>query len=195
MSDKASRARLARAASRLGGAKGLPPLVLMTDDSRLTDPVTAASALPRASAVVVRTRSGLEPLARALLKIARQRNLVVLIANDAELAMRLGADGVHLSESRSREARHWRARFPRLTITCAAHSARALLGAQADAVFLSNVFATQSHPGRAALSPVRASLMARQARLPVYALGGIDARNAVRLSGFRGIAAIAALRP
>ena len=42
---------------------------------------------------------------------------------------------------------------------------------------------------------LRASLMARQVRLPVYALGGMDARNAQRLIGtpFVGIAAIGAL--
>jgi len=45
-----------------------------------------------------------------------------------------------------------------------------------------------------ALGAVRANMIARQVRIPVYALGGIDARNAVRLSGFAGIAAIGALK-
>ena len=64
---------------------------------------------------------------------------------------------------------------------------------QLDAVFLSPVFPTRSHPGRGALSAVCANAIARALTLPVYALGGVDARNAALLSGFVGIAAIGAL--
>jgi thiamine-phosphate pyrophosphorylase len=65
----------------------------------------------------------------------------------------------------------------------------------ADAVFLSPVFSTASHPQRIALGAVRAALMAAQIRVPVYALGGIDARNAALLlhTRFQGLAAISAL--
>ena len=167
----------------------------MTDDARLCDAVAAVGALPRGSAVVVRARKHLEELAGKVVKVARARRLIVLIANDAELAMRLGAHGVHLSEARAREALHWRARFPSLIVTCAAHSARALHRNGTDAMFLSPVFPTRSHPERSALTPVRANLIARQARVAVYALGGIDGRNAARLSGFKGISAIGALTP
>ena len=178
---------MARAAKALGGA--LPALVLMTDDARLADPLAAARALPKGSMVVVRARHGLEPLARALLKA----HCTVLVAGDPLLASRLGAHGIHLAEARAGEAAHWRARFPHMLITASAHSLRALARDHVDAFFLSPVFETQSHPGCAALGAARADLIARQARVPVYALGGIDAHNAARLSGFRGIAAIGAL--
>jgi thiamine-phosphate pyrophosphorylase len=161
----------------------------MTDDVRLADPLAAARALPRGSIVVVRSRTRLEPLARALLE-TRCR---VLIAGDPLLAARLGAHGFHLPETRAGEAAYWRARFPNMFITISAHSLRALSRKHVDAIFLSPIFATESHPERAPLTAVRANLMARQARVPVYALGGIDARNAARLSGFCGIAAIGAL--
>ncbi len=187
MSDSLARARLARAATKAEGR-----LVLMTDDARLADPLAAARALPNGSMVVVRTRGDPEPLTRALLKL---RHVTVIVAGDPLLAMRLGAHGVHLPEARAREASHWRARFPHLTITTAAHSLRALMLARGDAVFLSPVYPTKSHPGRAALSPLRANMIARQSGRKVYALGGIDAANALRLSGFAGIAAIAALTP
>jgi thiamine-phosphate pyrophosphorylase len=101
-----------------------------------------------------------------------------------------------LPEARAGEAAYWRARFPSLLITTSAHSLRALLRAQSlsvDAVFFSPLFATRSHPGRAALSPVRANLIAGNARLPLYALGGIDAHNALLLNAFAGVAAIGAL--
>jgi thiamine monophosphate synthase len=45
------------------------------------------------------------------------------------------------------------------------------------------------------LTPVRANAMAHALSIPVYALGGVTARNAPRLHGFAGIAAIGALAP
>ena len=189
MSDRLSRAQLARAAQRLSVPSPLPPLILMTDEERLSDPLAAARALPRGSLVIARARTQLEPLARAVLQLP----LRVLIAGDAPLAARLGAFGVHLPEMRAGEAAHWRARYPQLFFTAAAHSLGALARANIDAFLLSPVFQTESHREGRALGPLRASLVARQARVPVYALGGVDARGAGRLSGFAGIAAIGAL--
>jgi thiamine-phosphate pyrophosphorylase len=190
---------LARAAKHLAKG-GLPPLVLMTDDDRLADPIPPASALPRGSMIVVRSRDEgkRRELGRALLKLARRMGYAVLIADDPLLAVDLGADGIHLPEARMREAAYWHARFPAILITSSAHSLRAVTHAGSlplDAVFVSPVFPTQSHAGRPALLPMRASSLSRAARKPVYALGGIDARNALRLAhgGFAGLAAIAAL--
>lgn len=164
----------------------------MTDDTRLADPLAAARTLPTGSMVVVRTRGDPEPLTRALLKL---RRVTVIVAGDPLLAVRLGAHGVHLPEARASEASHWRARFPHLLITTAAHSLRALMLSRGDMALLSPVYPTKSHPGRAALSPVRANTIARQSGKRVIALGGIDAANVARLSGFAGIAAIGALTP
>ena len=108
------------------------------------------------------------------------------------LAEDIGAAGLHLPEARMREAGHWRARHPDWIITSSAHSLRALMGAaHLDAVFLSPVFATTSHQGAKPLTPVRAALIAAQAQVPVYALGGVTVRNGVLLApAFSGIAAI-----
>jgi thiamine-phosphate pyrophosphorylase len=183
-------------------ARTLPSLVLMTDDDRLPDPLAAALALPRGSMVVARSRNSqrLNELSRALLKLARRRGIGVLIAGDPLLAARLGADGIHLAESRMGEIAHWRARFSGMMITTSAHSFHALSSARCvpvDAIFLSPIFATKSHSQRVALTPLRANLIARAAGKPVYALGGIDARNAQKLAPdiYAGIAAIGALAP
>ncbi len=172
----------------------------MSDDERLADPLAAARALPLGAMVVVRSRDDdrCKQLARAMLSISRQRGLFVLIAGDAPLALSLGADGVHLSEARMAQACAIRARHRALVITAAIHSLGALgkaLPLPIDALFLSPVFATASHPGGAVLSPMRANLIARAAKRPVYALGGIDAQNALLLSSgaFAGLAAIGAL--
>jgi thiamine-phosphate pyrophosphorylase len=167
------------------------PLVLMTDD-RAADWARAVRALPPGSVAVVRAREAKrrQVLARQLSGLA-----TLLIADDPQLAAQIGAAGLHLPQARMHQAAHWRARFPHWIITSSAHSLRALMGAQhLDAVFLSPVFATASHPGAHPLTPVRAAFIAAQAPVPVYALGGVTPRNAALLApAFSGIAAIASL--
>lgn len=204
MADRKTRAKLASAAARLNArshfAGLLPPLVLMTDDERLPDPAAAARALPRGSLVILRARNDARrtALAEDLGRIARTRDLFLLIANDPALAARAGADGLHLPEARAGEAAHWRALHPSWLITCAAHSAQAMRrarNARADAVLLSPVFATKSHRGAKVLGATRLRMLTQDAGLPVYALGGIDVRTALMLGGANvaGIAAIGAL--
>jgi thiamine-phosphate pyrophosphorylase len=195
-----ARARLARAAATLNACAqaDLPPLVLMTDDERLIDPIAAARALPRGSMVIVRARqsSHRAKLATELRAVARRRGLVLLVANDAVLADRIGAAGIHLSQFQAPTAAHWRALRPRWLITAAAHSLAASARAQrngADAVVLGPIFQTRSHPGRPTLGAARARLLARQLPGPAYALGGIDGRNGALLGGFAGLAAVGAL--
>ena len=52
----------------------------------------------------------------------------------------------------------------------------------ADAVMLSPVFPTRSHPGARPLGPIRFFIMARHSQAPVIALGGMNARRARRLA-------------
>jgi thiamine-phosphate pyrophosphorylase len=164
------------------------PLVMMTDD-RMADWAAAARRLPPGSVVVVRARDAVRRrrLAQQLDGVAR-----LLIADDPALALETGAAGLHLPERCMREAAHWRARFPDWIITSSAHSLRALMQARAlDAVLLSPVFATSSHKEARSLTPVRAAFIAARAPVPVYALGGITARNAALLApAFSGIAGI-----
>ncbi|MFM5884867.1 MAG: thiamine phosphate synthase [Novosphingobium sp.] len=62
------------------------------------------------------------------------------------------------------------------------HSLRELARSRrADAVLLSPVFATRSHPGAATLGPLRFRLIAARAQAPVIALGGMNAKAARRL--------------
>ncbi|MBU6443728.1 MAG: thiamine phosphate synthase [Alphaproteobacteria bacterium] len=202
MADRLSRAKLARAAAALNAraAPGgpLPPLALLTDDERSADPLAAARALPKGSLVILRARDAARraALAQALLRVAYARDLVLLIADDPTLATNLGAHGLHLPEARAHEAVHWRASHPHWLITAAAHSLRAIQRARhADAVLLSPVFASQSHQDAPGMGAVRFRILARQARKPVYALGGVDAHTVLQLTGApaTGIAAIGAL--
>jgi thiamine-phosphate pyrophosphorylase len=181
-------------------AGNLPPLVLMTDDERLPDPCEAARLLPRGSLIVLRARDQYRrrDLAVALARIAHARALFLLIADDPDLAR--SAHGVHFPEAHMGAISYWRARRPDWFLTASAHSLQAAQRAAlfgADAVFLSPVFPTPSHPGRQVLTPIRLRLIARETRVPLYALGGINAGNAQQLLGARlaGIAAIGGLAP
>jgi len=195
MAEKRARLGLARAAARLAAhhAYALPSLILMTDDDRLPDPLPAVHALPRGSMVIVRARDAARRalLAERILAVAREHALIVLVADDPVLASQ--ADGLHLPDVRARTASHWRALHPRWLITVSQHGLKAAPAA-ADAVLLSNVFATESHAGREGLGPLKAASIARLIGKPVFALGGISPQNARALPpAFAGLAAIGAL--
>jgi thiamine-phosphate pyrophosphorylase len=190
----------ASAERRLGRrARALPPLILMTDPIRTPDPAAAAAGLPAGSAVIYRTFGAPDApeMGRRLLRIARSRGLVLLIT-DAALARRLGADGVHFPERLAHRARALRATWPGALIMAAAHSRSGVRRAQrfgAHAALLSPVFETASPSAARPLGRLRFGWIARAAGLPVYALGGVDMKNAPELlgSGAAGIAAISAL--
>ncbi|MDO9710862.1 thiamine phosphate synthase [Paracraurococcus lichenis] len=190
------------AARRLKPPPGLPRLWLLGDPVRLPDPRTAAARLPRGAAVLAR---GLAPAVTAgLAALARRRRLVLLVAGDGRGALRHGA-GLHLPERRGSAgllpfllARRRR----RLLLTAAAHGRAGLARARrlgVDAVLLSPVFPTASHPGAPALGPFRWMALVRRAGRPVVALGGLDGAGAARLprrtAGFAAIGALAGASP
>ena len=154
----------------------LPRLWLMTDERQGEALWKALERLPRGCGVVFRhyslARGERRRLFERVRKVARRRGLLLLAAPH------LRADGVHGGlQGFSRSA----------------HSLRELKGAEkagARLIFLSPAFATRSHPGARPLGPVRFGLIARQARVPVIALGGVDSRNARRLPHIYGWAGI-----
>ena len=186
------------------GATGLPPLILMTDGERLPDPVAGASRLPPGSAVLLRHYGSpeREPVGEALAGLCRSRRLGLIVAAEAGLARRLNARGLHIPSWLAaadcglarREVWKWRQR-PGRYVTAAAHDRREMeraLSLGADALIVSPVFATESHPASRPLGPHRLAELTASAPVPVYALGGITASNAARLgaAGAAGIAGI-----
>jgi thiamine-phosphate pyrophosphorylase len=168
----------------------------MTDERQGDRLWPALARLPRGSGVIVRHYS--PPmgerlaLAARIRRIARARGLIVIMAGSERLARRVRADGFH------QRSRHIGAK--RMIRTVGAHNAAELRMAEragADLVFLSPVFVTESHRGAKSLGYARFGLLARQTRIPVIALGGMDARRAKTLRGFGiyGWAGIGALTP
>lgn len=159
----------------------LPRLWLMTDERQGEALWDALARLPRGSGIVFRHYSLPESERRALFervsRLARRRSHLLLLAGPERLARRWGAAGSHDSR-----------RLTGLT-SAPAHSIRELRQAEragAALVFVSPVFPTRSHPGGRALGRARFGLIAGQSRVPVIALGGVDARRA------RGLAALGA---
>ena len=156
--------------------------VWLVSDARNDSALERALArLPRGSGLVFR-HYHLPPEQRrlrfkALAKAARLRGHRVLLSGDARQARAWGADGAYGG------AEHL-ARGPACLRLVTVHSLREIAKARrADALLLSPVHATRSHPGGKVLGPLRFLLMARQANIPVIALGGMDAARAGRLCG------------
>ena len=169
-----------RRSSRPG--RGLPALWLFTDWTRAPDPLPAIAKLPAGLCGVVFRHDaapGRAVLMRQVARLCRARRTVLVVAGDPRWAAAAGA-GVHLRNGWRRILRLPAARL----VTSSAHDRISLLRAVragADAVFLSPLFPTASHPFAPALGPIRWS---HAARLPpgmaapghgteIYALGGV----------------------
>ncbi|MEQ1753525.1 MAG: thiamine phosphate synthase [Micropepsaceae bacterium] len=183
------RGKLARNALQLNArsrALDLPYLMLMTDDRLSADWVAAAGSLPAGAAVIVRHRDDTkrELLARTLSPVCVSRRVMLVIADDLKLAMRMRADGVHVPQARHKLITEARLRNPNWIVTASAHdhmSVAAASRAGADAAVVSPLFETRSHPGERALGVTRFQSLVRCSRIPAYALGGINADNVERL--------------
>lgn len=156
------------------GKGGAQPACWLFTDERLggacpDDPLWRCVAhLPRGAGIVFRHYGWPMParqrLLDALARIARRRGLFLVGSRI------LGAP----------DGNHWPATGKRIygrgLTTAAAHGRREVtqaFRAGADMVFLSPVFASASHPGKAPLGPLRFGLAARGASGPVLALGGM----------------------
>jgi len=116
--------------------------------------------------------------ARALLALSRRHKVPFIVNDDVELALRIGADGVHLGRddgdlAAAREAMQGRL----LGASCynCPQAAKAAVRAGADYIAYGSVFPSPTKPGA-----VRAPLSLFESRLPtpVCAIGGITLQNA-----------------
>ncbi|MBW8304302.1 MAG: thiamine phosphate synthase [Brevundimonas sp.] len=178
----------------------LPPLLFFTDPERTPRPWETAGRLPAGSGVVFRSFGAADARETGLRlrEATRRRRGLLLVGLDAELAEALEADGVHLPERALDQATALRAARPDWRITGAVHSAAAVAEAGGlDAAVLSPVFAAGgASPDRPPLGVRGFAALTREAAVPVYALGGIDAANARTLigSGACGLAGVSAIQ-
>ena len=192
-------ARDAAKVSRAPGCRDLPPLLFFTDPDRTPRPWETAARLPAGAAVVFCHfgRAEAHDTARRLRDATGARGVLLLIGLDAGLAEGVGADGVHLPERALGQASRLSEAHPDWLITGAGHAGSTWEVAHLDARVLSPVFAAGGRA--AATTPLGIpdfQAAAVSGACPVYALGGIDARNAPTLigSGACGLAGVASIQ-
>ena len=164
------------------GESALPALWLLSDARNDAVLEPSLMRLPRGSGFVYR-HYHLPPAERiarwwTLRDLCLARGHLLVLADSALTAREWGAQGTYGAPL---------ALYPQraeLLQIATAHDLREIAQAnrkRADAVMLSPVFATRTHPGAASLGPLRFRLLAQHARMPVIALGGLTTDSARRL--------------
>jgi len=161
-----------------------PPLpqIWLISDAR-NDPALerALARLPRGSGLIYR-HYHLAPTERrarfeALARVARRFGHRVILSGTPRQARAWKADGAYGAAEKL-------ARGPatlRLVTVHSLHELARATRARADAVLLSPVYPTRSHPGAATLGQVRFHLLAARSAVPVIALGGMTRHRARHL--------------
>lgn len=118
-------------------------------------------------------------VARAALDLCRVHGALLMINGSPREAMELGADGVHLSSRRLLQMAT-RPVPATMLMSAACHNAAELRHAEtvgADFVYISPVRATATHPDASPLGWHGLRALVRSAGMPVFALGGMRARD------------------
>ena len=137
----------------------------------------------------------LQAFASEVVALAHAYGATVLINGDADLALRSGADGVHLQSAQL--ARLKRRPGTRLW-SASCHDAEELARAaelDADFVVLSPVLPTASHPGQPGMGWESFAALTRDYPLPIYALGGMHTEllDTAMAHGAHGIALLSGI--
>lgn len=131
-------------------------------------------------------------LGKALSRIAQSHSQVFCVNDRADLALALGAGGLHLGEA-SVPAARFRQRFSsRFWLTRASHNPEACQALGADAVLLSPICSPRKGAPSLGLSALERACSLSD--VPIFALGGVDAKNARACieAGAAGVSAIGA---
>ncbi len=153
------------------------------------------------SAVVVRrpraTAREVFELARQLRPATRRLGCLLIVSDRADVALAADADGVHLGARSLPPAAARRILAPGMLLGMSVHNLDEAGQAEeegADYLFFGPVFATASHPGSepVGLEAYREAVL--RCRIPVLAIGGVDAGNVrdVAAAGGTGAASIRA---
>jgi thiamine-phosphate pyrophosphorylase len=146
------------------------------------------SAVDNGAAIVqLRDKSGEEPIilekAREIVAYRRARPFVFILNDDPHLAVKSGADGVHVGQDTSTEETR-RIVGPDMIIGKTTHNmvqAREAVKDGADYISVGPVYATPTKPGRAAVGLAYVKEAAENCDIPFVAIGGIDLTNIDRV--------------
>jgi thiamine-phosphate pyrophosphorylase len=133
-------------------------------------------------------------LAKEVRALTLKYKALLLINERFDVAVAVGADGVHLPE-KSFPPSVVKRLFPELIVGYSAHSEEDVLYAQkegADFVTLSPIFKTSSHPKANPLGTMALKKISERVNIPIYALGGVtwDRIKLCYKNGAYGVAGI-----
>lgn len=131
-------------------------------------------------------------------ELCRRYRVPFIVNDDAEIAVKSGADGVHVGQEDMAIADVRRIAGPDRIIGVSAHTVEEALEAEkqgADYLGVGSVFATSTKANVCALSMETLREICSAVRIPVVAIGGITKENAPQLagSGVAGIAVVSAI--
>ena len=138
------------------------------------------------------------PVAERLLARARHAGVTFIINDRVDLAVAIGADGVHLGQD-DLPARAARPLLrPGMTLGVSTHSvaqARAARDDGADYVAVGSMFATVTKPDFELVGPALVRSLRADIRVPLVAIGGITHENVAEVirAGADGVAVISAV--
>jgi thiamine-phosphate pyrophosphorylase len=175
--------------ARAARVRGVYLLTPEWDDEQQLLDCTAGALAAGVGLLQMRRKSGSTPqrlaLARRLRELTHRHDAVLIVNDDIELALAVGADGVHLGRDDGDPAAA-RRRLPAtaiLGVSCYndLERARAAIAAGADYVAFGSVFASATKPD-AVRAPVSLLTRARAAGQHVVAIGGIDETNIAQVA-------------
>jgi len=182
-----------------------PTLMLITDGSllhgRALEEVVSQAVDGGVTAVQLREKDlpagELREIALTLRAVLRGRALL-LINEHVDVAMECGADGVHLPEQGPALLDVRKAAGEGCIVGRSVHGVLAAVEAQrdgADYVVAGPIYETETHPGTTPLGIEGLRAIAESVRIPVVAVGGIDAARVQRVieAGASGVAVIRAV--
>lgn len=169
----------------------------MTDPSRVSDVVATAKNLPKGTAIIYRHFGSAHRFVDAenLRQTTFESGQQLLIGDDPELAVEVGADGVHFTRDAKVEAPAlWRKRCPEWLISMAGIKSGEYGGELSvlDGLLVSSIFPSQSPSAGEPVGAERFAQIVKDLPVPVFALGGINKETAPKLfgSGAAGLAGI-----
>lgn len=134
-------------------------------------------------------RTGREDATRAahtFRRLADTFGALFIVNDDPQLALALGADGVHVGQDDADPAEARRVLGENAIIGLSTHSPEQIAVAQTagvDYISVGPVWETPTKPGRPAVGLELISHAAAHSKLPFFAIGGIDATNVGEVVG------------
>ena len=179
--------------------KNLPRFYGITDTKRFGDNIEEQLLIMKKNKVgIVQLREKhLSPeelfqLAKKVRKITKKLNMLLTINDRLDIAILVGADGVHLPE-KSIPIKAIKEKFPNLIVGKSCHSLECAKKSEeegADYIYISPIFYVEGKKEPIGLEGLKEVI--KEVSIPIYALGGIKKENMedVLKTGVYGIAGI-----